>query len=138
MEPKHLEQLAEYMHLNYAAPPFPGERGIYCSGESVAVLGSTRVAYFWNTFPSGGLAGVVVPGVLVKERFRADGNGNVYSLVGPVAEEDKPALETMVWFEMIRMFGNAHSGIKFSYWSSSGAAQRPQQREQPYPDKQQR
>ncbi len=129
------ERLMEYMHLNYARLQLHEPSGIRPAGEAAVVLDSKRIVYFWNTYPTGELASVVVPGVLVKERYRRNSNGNVLSLVKPVADESKPSLERTIWFEMVKLSGlMLPDKIQFDYWSysdlpDSDAAQRSQQRE---------
>ncbi|MBI2580688.1 hypothetical protein HYV85_02670 [Candidatus Woesearchaeota archaeon] len=131
MADKVLEnELLEYGHLNWEGLHFYAAGDIRPAGEAVVALGGERVVYFWSTSPTGQLVNVTVPGVLVKERYRTDGNGNVYSLVRPVANEMKPSLERTVWFELTKMSGRVlPEEIKFNYLSSSDAAQSSQQRE---------
>lgn|SRR3989338_139825 len=123
------EKLREYMHLNRSISQFSEDYYIHRAGEAVVVLGSERIVYFWLTTATGQLAKVIVPGILVKERYRTDNNGNKWSLVKPVPNEAKPSLERTVWFDMVKGFGNVHEGMKFDYWPYSGVAQQPQQRE---------
>ncbi len=113
----------EYLHYDSGRRRFPDEAGILVAGEDVIVIDSKRVVYFWNTLPTGELFNVVVPGTLVRERYRKDVNGNVYSIVMPVDERLKPALESTIWFELFKLSWRfLPDAIKFSYWSQSDAA----------------
>ncbi|MBI3037360.1 hypothetical protein HYY73_06465 [Candidatus Woesearchaeota archaeon] len=132
MEQHRLEQAVEleYMHFNPNRPQFPDTIDSHIAGESIAKLGEARIVYFWRIDSYGTLQSVVVPGIVTKERYRRDGNGNEYSLVNPVGEPLRPGFERLVWFNLVTLSGLfLPENIKFDYWSSSDATQRPQQRE---------
>lgn len=107
-----------YMHLdNFERPQQSDYDGIQVAGEGTAVIGSSKVIYSWLTDSRGNLVRIVVPGVLVRQRYRSDSYGNTYSRVRPVDDDLKPELESRVWFKFIKTFGVVlPNDFKFDYW----------------------
>ena len=127
------EQLREYQHYN--PERVESWDSLHIIEEDVVHFNSSRIIYFWSLSILGDRISVVVPGILARERYRTDLKGNAYSLVKPVPEEAKPSLVATIWSEFIKkpnaiQLQITRFGIfRFDYWSSSDAAQRPQQRE---------
>ena len=121
MESQTLEgmlKLKSFMHLDLARTRDSDDDGIRVGGEGIAVIGSSRVIYSWLTDFRGNLVSIVVPGVLVKVRYRTDSYGNMYSLVRPVDDDLKPELEQLVWSKFLVQYGIVlPNDFKFYYWT---------------------
>lgn len=133
MEGQGLEQLLEYHHIRYERLGLSDRPGI--SAEQVIRFKGKRIIYFWSVNQAEECVGVVVPGILIREKHRKDLNGNEYSLVRPVSGELKPNLEVAIWDEFIKkpeaiqLRITRFDSFRFDYWSYSDAAKRSHQRE---------